>query len=132
MQANKHSREAFNYKLTDEVILPTKNLPAAFHQSKLAPKWMGPFTIIDFIMWSQNVKLDLSVLPDLHYITNALHTSLIKPSIANDDVKFTNSKLNKSGPVAVAPWEIVRVLEFRFKRATRQPQYEVKWKGYHH
>ena len=41
--ANKHRREARNYKINDQVILSTTNLPAAFHQSKLAPKWIGPF-----------------------------------------------------------------------------------------
>ena len=38
IQAEKHRREAPNYKIIDQVILTTRNLPAAFHQSKLASK----------------------------------------------------------------------------------------------
>ena len=132
IQANKARREAPNYKINDQVILSTKNLPAAFHQSKLAPKWIGPCKIIDLIPCRQNVKLDLSELPDLLYITNAFHTSLIKPYIANDDEKFTNRKLDKPATVEGDRWEVEKVLQFRFQPATRRPQYEVKWKGYEH
>ena len=40
IQANKCRRQAPNDKIHDQVILSTKNLPATFHQSKLAPKCM--------------------------------------------------------------------------------------------
>ena len=59
VQPNKNRRVARNYKIKDQVILSTKNLPAAFHQSTLAPRWIGAFKIIDFTLWWQNVKLDL-------------------------------------------------------------------------
>ena len=42
LQANKHRREAPNYMINDEVIISSKDLPAAFHQSKLARKWIRP------------------------------------------------------------------------------------------
>ena len=130
IQANKHRREAHNYKINDQVILSTENLPAAFHQSKLAPKWIGPFKITNFIPWSQNVTLDLSELPDLQYITNSFHTSLIKSYMPNNDEKFPTRKLDKPGAVEDHRWEVEQVLQFRFKPGTRQPQYEVKWQGY--
>ena len=85
IQANKYRREARNYKINDQVILRTKNLPAACDQFKLARKWIGPFKVIDFIRRSQNVKLHQSELPDLQCITNCLHISLIKPYISNND-----------------------------------------------
>ena len=129
-EANKHRREAPNYQINNQVILSTKNLPAAFYQSKLAPKWIGPFKITNFIPCSQNVTLDLSELPDLQYITNSFHTSLIKPYILNNDKKSSTSKLDKPGSVEANRWEVEHVLQFRFKPRTRQPQYEVKCKGY--
>ena len=132
IQANTHRRVAPDYKINDQVILCTKNLPAAFHQSKLAPKWIGPFKITNFIPWSQNVSLDPSELPYLQYITNSFHTSLIKLYIPNNDVKFTSRNLHKPGPVEGDRWEVEQVLQFTFKPGTRQPQYFVKWKGYEH
>ena len=74
IEVNKHRREALNYRINDQVILSTKNLPAAFHQSKPASKWIGPFKITNLIPWSQNVTLDPSELADLQYITNFFHT----------------------------------------------------------
>ena len=99
MQANKYRRVAPNYKINDQVIHSTKNLPAAFHQSKLAPKWIGPVKITNFIPWSQNVTLDLSELPDLQYITNSFHTSLIKPCMHNNAEPFPTRELDKPVPV---------------------------------
>ena len=97
--ANEHRRKAPIYQINDQVILSTKHLPAAFHQSKLAPKWIAPFKITNFIPWSQNVTLDLSELPDLQYMTNSCHTSRIKTYIPNNDAKFPIRKLDKSGSV---------------------------------
>ena len=48
----------------------------------------------------------------------------------NNDEKFTNRKLDKPGPVEGDRWEVEKVLQFRFKPGTRQPQYEVQWNGY--
>ena len=48
VQANTHRREAPNYRINNQVIVSTENLPAGFHQSKLAPKWIVRFKIIDF------------------------------------------------------------------------------------
>ena len=48
----------------------------------------------------------------------------------NNDMKFPTRKLNKPGPLKGARWEVEQVIQFRFKPETRQPQYEVKWKGY--
>ena len=119
IQANKHRRVAPNYKINDQVILSTKNLPAAFHQCQFAPTWIGAFKITNFIPCSQNVTLDLSELPDLQYITNSFHTSLIKPCIPNNDEKFPTRKLYKPGPVEGNRWQVEQVLQFRFKAGTR-------------
>ena len=121
-----------NYNINDQVILSTENLPAAFHQSNLVPKWIEPFKITNFIPCSQNVTLDLSELPHLQYITNSFHTPLIKSYIPTNDQKFATRKLDKPGPVEGYRWEVDQVLQFRFKPGTRQPQYDVEWKGYEH
>ena len=126
MQGNKHRREAPNYKINDQVILSTKNLPAAVHQTKLARKWIVPFKMTNFIPCSHNVTLDLSQLPDLQYITNSFHTSLINPYIPDKDEKFPTRTLDKPGLVEDDRWEVEQVPQFRFRPETRQPQYEVK------
>ena len=80
IQANNHRREAPNYEMNHQVILSTKDLSAAFHQSKLARKWIGRFQITNIISWSQHVTLDLSDLPDLQYITNSFHIDSSRPT----------------------------------------------------
>ena len=47
-------------------------------------------------------------------------------------MKFSTRKLEKPGPVNSNRCEVEQVIQFRFKPGTRQPQYEVKWKGYEH
>ena len=96
---NKHRKETSNYEINDQVILSTNYLPAAFHQSKLAPKWIGPCKIINFIPCSQNVTLDLSERPELQYITNFFYTSRMKLYIPNNHEKFPTRKLDKPGGV---------------------------------
>ena len=91
---------------------------------------MWAFKITNFIPCSQNITLDLSALPDLQYITNSFHTSLIKPYILNIDEKFPTRKQYKLGSVEGHRWEVEQVLQLRFKPGTRQPQYKVQWKGY--
>ena len=130
IQANKDRREASNHMMNDQVILPTKNLPAALHPSKLAPKWLGPLKITNFIPCSQNVTLDLAELRDLQYDNNSFYTSLSKPYIPNNDEKFPTRKLDKPGPVEADRWQVEQVLPFRVKPGTRQPQYEVKCRSY--
>ena len=73
----------------------------------------------NFIPWSQNVTFDLSELPDLQYITNSLHTSLIKPDIFNNDEKFATTELYKPDPVEGDRWEVEHVLQLRFNPGTR-------------
>ena len=50
----------------------------------------------------------------------------------NNDEKFPTRNLHKPGPVEDDRWQVEQVLKFRFKPVTKQPQYEVKWKGYEH
>ena len=99
MQANKHRGEAHNYRINDQVILSTKNLPVALHQFKLVAKWIAHFKITNVIPCSHNVTLDISELPDLPCITNSFHTSHIELYIPNRDVEIPTRKLHKPGPV---------------------------------
>ena len=50
----------------------------------------------------------------------------------NNAEKLPTRKLDKPGPVEGDRWEVEQGLQFRFEPGTRQPQYEVKWKGYEH
>ena len=69
IHANKNRREAKNYKINDQLIHSTNKLPVAFHQSKLASEWIGPFKITNFIPCSQNVILHLcNGMPPLGFI----------------------------------------------------------------
>ena len=112
-------------------MLSTKKLPAdKFKLSKLSPKCTGPFKVLKYNPPNQNVTLDFSDFPDLSNITNKFHTSLLKHYIPNDDIYFSERKLNRPGPVTEDRQEVQKVLEFRRQRKTGKPQYKVQCKGW--
>ena len=98
--ANKYRRPAKYYEQGDELILSTKNLPAdKFKLSKLSPTWAGPFKMLEYNHRNQNVTLDFTDFPEFSNISNKFHTSLLKPFTPNDDIHFSERKLNRPGTV---------------------------------
>ena len=67
---------------------------------------------------------NISPTPSTHHSSS--------PNILNNNVKFLTRQLDTPGPVEGDRWQVEHVLLFRFKPVTRQPQDEVKWKGYEH
>ena len=129
--ANKDRRPAKYHEKGDEPMLSTKNPPADnFKLYKLSPKCTGPFKVLKYNPQNQNVTLDFSEFADLSNISNKFHTSLLKPFTPNDNIHFTERKLNTPGPVEEDRWEVEKVLEFRRQPKTDKQQYKVQWKGW--
>jgi ribosomal protein L21E len=122
-QANKHRREV-KYKEGDMVMLETKHLST--HNSKLRPKFVGPFNIVK--VWSDvNVELDL---PEVMEIGRKVHVEKLKP-FSEDVARFpTRTQVNRQAAVFGkrdrAEYEVDRIVDER--KSGRAKEYLVMWK----
>ena len=126
-QADKHRRD-HQIKIGDKVMLKTKNLKLkSMHSHKLAPKWIGPFTVIGS-RHKDSFELDLEGKYRIHPV---FHVNLLKPWIPNDQTQFPNRVQDPPSPVIVDDQEEFEVDSIINKR-TRfgKTQYLVTWKGY--
>ena len=84
-----HRRPAKCHEKADKLMLSTKNLPAdEFKLSNLLPKWIGPLKGLQYNHRNQHVTLDFTDVPELSNIRNKFDTTLLKPFIPNDDIRF--------------------------------------------
>jgi Chromo (CHRromatin Organisation MOdifier) domain len=70
-------------------------------------------------------------LPNQPNIFPTFHTSLIKPFVDNDDIKFPGRSLEKPGPIVVDGTEeyfVERILDH--KKIGKGYRYLVRWRGY--
>ena len=109
IQANKHRREAPNYKINDQVILATKNLAAAFYQFKFASKWIGPFKLptsflkakMSHLTYQNSLTSNISTTPSTHHSSSHTHLTRMRSFQPENwtnlaQLKVTDGKLNKS------------------------------------
>lgn len=124
-QANKHRREV-KYKEGDMVMLETKHLST--HNSKLRPKFVGPFKIVK--VWSDvNVELDL---PEVMEIGRKVHVEKLKP-FSEDVARFpTRTQINRQtavfGKRDRAEYEVDKIVDER--KSGRTKEYLVMWKNW--
>ena len=96
-QADKHRRD-HTFQIGDRVMLSTRNLNLkSTHSRKLAPKWIGPFTI-KTRKQENSFELDL---PDSYRIHRTFHVSLIKPYLDNDNREFPDRHQEPPTPIAI-------------------------------
>ena len=113
------------FEIGDQVLLSSKNILSPVDKLrptlKLAPKFLGPFTIIDKISETA-YKLDLPHTMKIHLV---FHVSLLK--------KYINNGEQSAPPPPVIidneeEYEVEHVLDKRTIR--NKVQYLIKWKGY--
>ena len=81
----------FPYKFGDSVLLSTLHRRSAYilgngkRAAKFFPRFDGPYAVIDTFPEASTVTLDL---PNQPSIFPTFHTSLVKPFLPNDDIKF--------------------------------------------
>jgi hypothetical protein len=126
--ANQHRRE-LNFNIGDKVMLFAHNIHNPIDKyrptRKLAPKYLGPYTI-SAIISPTSYKLDLPSTLKIHPV---FHISMLKPYQETDE-------FNRD--VAPQPVYIPETKEFEYeveqildKRIIRnKPQYLIKWLGY--
>jgi hypothetical protein len=137
-QANRGRVDAPIFKPGDWVLLDMSNLKTGRPHEGLAPKYEGPFEVIQAA--SHNVKLKL---PDNIKVNNVFHVSKVKlwttPVLpqqqdqasevrANEGRKITRTDDVDDRPQAL--WEVEDILDYG-QNVARRWVYLVKYKGHH-
>jgi hypothetical protein len=128
--SNQHRRYE-EFKIRDKVLLSTQhiNTPVDKYRptKKLAPKYMGPFTI-SAVISATAYKLDLPANLKIHPV---FHISLLKPyqEMSNEFIQLTPPP---PPPIIISEneeeYEVEAILDKKLVR--KKPYYLVKWKGY--
>uniref|UniRef100_A0A9J7XG12 Chromo domain-containing protein n=1 Tax=Cyprinus carpio carpio TaxID=630221 RepID=A0A9J7XG12_CYPCA len=124
-KADRHRSKPPRYVVGQRVWLSTQNIQMRSVSNKLAPKFIGPFSVTKII---NPVTVRLSLPPAYRRVHPVFHVSKIKPVIF--------SRLNPPAPVPPPPrivngettYLVNRILDSR--RRGRGFQYLVDWEGY--
>jgi hypothetical protein len=123
------NRRAVQFQLNDRVLLSTKNLRMKdFPVKKLAPRWIGPFTIME-VTGPVTYRLHL---PESYPCHNNFHVSLLKKYEAREGEVLPPPPELVDGKVE---WEVEAVLGHKKvgkNRKGRATHYLIKWRGYDH
>jgi hypothetical protein len=133
--ANKKRSDDVGFLVGDKVMLSTVNRRREYKSgagdkraAKFMPRFDGPYQIIDVHRDASTVTLAIPNSPNLF---PTFHTSLVKPWLANDDLKYPSRTLEEPGPIDVdgAPEYFVdRIIDH--KKQGRGYRFLVRFSGY--
>jgi hypothetical protein len=119
-----HRQVTFN--VGDRVLLSTKNLHLkGIKCRKLAPKWVGPFTVIKQI---NPVAYKLEIPPCMR-VHNVFHVSILR--MYHDDGRVQPPQPFELEGEDGEFFSIERILDHRVRRGRHTPrEYLIRWQGY--
>jgi hypothetical protein len=111
------------------MYLSTKNLvmPKG-HASKLVPKFIGPYKVLQAMPETSNYELESSAELTHQCIRNWFHRSLLRPHCPNDDILFPNRCYPDPydfGAPEDTKWFIKEIMAHRWKGCGIK--FEVRW-----
>lgn len=126
-------RTETTYQVGQKVYLTTTNLNMDNQAPKLAPKFIGPFTILERI-GEVAYRLDL---PETMLIHPVFHVSKLRLHKDGSD-KFPSRIAEVTRPAPViehtnehTEWEVDRIVDHRYRgKGKKKREYLVLWKGY--
>jgi hypothetical protein len=126
-------RTETTYQVGQKVYLATTNLNMDKQAPKLAPKFIGPFTILEQI-GEVAYRLDL---PETMLIHPVFHVSKLRLHKDESD-KFPSRIPEVTRPAPViehtnehTEWEVDRIVDHRYRgKGKKKMEYLVLWKGY--
>ena len=87
--ANRHRREDDTFAPGDLVLVSTADLSLPKGRAtKLLPKYVGPFRVLDAQTGTSNYKIELPVQLRARNLHDRFHRSKLRPYHANDDALF--------------------------------------------
>jgi hypothetical protein len=127
--ANKHQCDEPNVKQGDLVYLSTKNLmlPKGC-TSKLLPKFVGPYKVLQALPKISNYVLDLPKELEHWRLHQCFHVSLLRPHHPNDDALFPNRCYPDAYDFSAldnAEWYVEEIMAHKWCGCLIQ--FEVKW-----
>ena len=129
IQANR-KRKPSPFSKGDLVYLSTKNisLPKGLAR-KLAPKFIGPFLILEEVVPELSFKLDLPSDLKRRGIHPVFHSSLLRIHIPNDDRRFPGRSVSQITGLGDSPTEwAVSKISSHIGRG-RNAQFKIEWKA---
>ena len=129
-QANQRSNQPPRWKIGQKVMLSSQNINLPNVNKKMKPRWLGPFPITQVNYNRNNYTLNLDSHFDLLHIYNTFHIGLLKSDRENNQQVLPKRHYAEPVPVKDDRYEVEKAVNFRFSHPTRDPLYQIRWKGY--
>jgi hypothetical protein len=117
------------YKEGDLVWLDGKNLCTSHPTQKLAPKWYGPFKVVDIIN-PVSFQLELPTQWKQKKVHPIFHTSLLLPYKETEEHGENFQELPSDLVEGEEEYKVEQVLDSRRHGCGKKLQYLLKWRGY--
>jgi hypothetical protein len=125
----KGQRACEPYKEGDLVWLDGKNLHMSHPTQKLAPKWYGPFKVVNVIN-PVAFQLELPLQWKQKKVHPIFHTSLLSPYKETEEHGANFPELPPDFVEGEEEYKVEQVLDSRWHGRGKKLQYLLKWRGY--
>ena len=127
--ANRHRREDDSFVVGDLVYVSTADLSLPKGRaSKLLPKYVGPFKVLDAQPNTSNYKIELPTQLRARNLHDRFHRSRLRPHLANDDALFPHREAHMFydfGTPDDQEWLVEEILAHKWDK--RELSFQVHW-----